>query len=244
MTSVAIIGAGPGIGASVARRFAREGYPVGLIARSPQTIEATRATLPGGARSAAAVADAADEIALRAALDAVAAELGPIGVLVYNAGLIQQDVPGELTTREHQHAWAVNVVGAITAAAHAGPRMAEAGRGTILLTGGMPEPVPDVVSLSLGKAGVRALTTLLATQYAPSGVHVATVTVGGAVAPLGPLDPDEIAEHYWRLHAQPPDAWEREVLFSGDLRTPSTDPGPERRASSRAAVRTGARSSP
>ena len=80
--------------------------------------------------------------------------------------------------------------------------MAEAGRGTILLTGGMPEPVPDVVSLSLGKAGLRALATLLATQYAPSGVHVATVTVGGAVAPLGPLDPDEIAERYWRLHAQ------------------------------------------
>src|SRR3954469_2910667 len=100
MTSVAIVGAGPGIGASVARRFAREGLAVGLIARSPQTIEATRATLPGGARSTAAVADAADEVAMRAALDAVAAELGPIGVLVYNAGLIRQDVPGELTTRE------------------------------------------------------------------------------------------------------------------------------------------------
>jgi NAD(P)-dependent dehydrogenase (short-subunit alcohol dehydrogenase family) len=212
--SVAIIGAGPGIGASVARRFAREGLAVGLIARSPETIAGTRATL-NGAPTAAALADAADEHAVRAALDAVAAELGPIDVLVYNAGLIQQDVPGQLSTAEHQHAWAVNVVGAITAAAHVGPRMAEAGRGTIILTGGMPEPVPDVVSLSLGKAGVRALTTLLATQYGPSGVHVATVTVGGTVAPGTAFDPDDIAEHYWRLHTQARHDWEREVLLTG-----------------------------
>jgi NADP-dependent 3-hydroxy acid dehydrogenase YdfG len=212
--SVAVIGAGPGIGAAVARRFARQGLPVGLIARTSETIAATSATL-GGAVTAEARADAADEHALRAALDAVADELGPIDVLVYNAGLIRQDVPGELSTAEHQHAWAVNVVGAITAAAHIGPGMAEAGRGTILLTGGLPEPVPDVVSLSLGKAGVRALTQLLATQYGPAGVRVATVTVGGTVAPGTAFDPDEIADHYWRLHTQPRQDWEREVLLSG-----------------------------
>jgi NAD(P)-dependent dehydrogenase (short-subunit alcohol dehydrogenase family) len=212
--SVAIVGAGPGIGAAVARRFAREGLPVGLIARTPETIATTQATL-GDAVAAGALADAADEDALRAALDAVAGRIGPIEVLVYNAGLIRRDVVGQLSTAEHQHAWAVNVVGAITAAAHAGPRMAEAGRGTILLTGGMPEPVADVVSLSLGKAGVRALTQLLATQYGPAGVHVATVTVGGTVAPGAVFDPDDIAEHYWRLYAQPRQDWEREVLLTG-----------------------------
>jgi NADP-dependent 3-hydroxy acid dehydrogenase YdfG len=212
--SVAVIGAGPGIGAAVARRFARAGLPVGLIARKPETIAATRATMRG-AVTAEALADAADEHALRAALGAVAGELGPIDVLVYNAGLIRQDVPGELSTAEHQYAWAVNVVGAITAVVHVGPGMADAGRGTILLTGGMPEPVPDVVSLSLGKAGVRALTRLLATQYGPAGVHVATVTVGGTVAPGTAFDPDDIAEHYWRLHTQARQDWEREVLLSG-----------------------------
>jgi len=80
----------------------------------------------------------------------------------------------------------------------------------------MPTPVPDVTSLSLGKAGVRALTELLATRFGPSGVHVATVTVAGAVAPGTAFDPDDIAELYWRLHAQPADAWEREVLYTGD----------------------------
>jgi NAD(P)-dependent dehydrogenase (short-subunit alcohol dehydrogenase family) len=199
VTSVAIVGAGPGIGAAVARRFAREGLPVGLVSRTSED--------PRFA------ADVTDEVALRAALDAVAAELGPIGVLVYNAGLIRQDAIGDLTTAEHEHAWAVNVVGAITAVAHVGPRMADAGAGTILLTGGMPEPLPDTVSLSLGKAGLRALAALLAAQYTPAGVHVATVTVGGAVEPGGPFDPDGIAEHYWRLHAQPRGEWEHEVTL-------------------------------
>ncbi len=91
--------------------------------------------------------------------------------------------------------------------------MGEAGGGTVILTGGMPDPVPSHVSLSLGKAAVRALTSMLAQQYGPAGVHVATVTVAGAVAPGSDVDPDRIAEHYWRLHHQPPGAWEREVLF-------------------------------
>jgi NAD(P)-dependent dehydrogenase (short-subunit alcohol dehydrogenase family) len=79
----------------------------------------------------------------------------------------------------------------------------------------MPKPVPEVTSLSLGKAGVRVLTELLDTQFGPSGVHVATVTVGGTVAPGTAFDPDDIAEHYWRLHAQPASSWEREVLYDG-----------------------------
>jgi NAD(P)-dependent dehydrogenase (short-subunit alcohol dehydrogenase family) len=82
--------------------------------------------------------------------------------------------------------------------------MTEAGGGTILITGGMPEAIPEVTSLSLGKAGVRALTELLARAYEPAGVHVATVTVAGAVAPGTAFDPDDIAEEYWRLHARPP----------------------------------------
>ena len=82
-----------------------------------------------------------------------------------------------------------------------------------MITGGMSEPVPEVTSLSLGKAGVRAPTELLDKRFGPSDVHVATVTVGGAVAPGTAFDPDDIAEHYWRLHTQPEEEeWEREVV--------------------------------
>jgi NAD(P)-dependent dehydrogenase (short-subunit alcohol dehydrogenase family) len=160
-------------------------------------------------------ANATDEAGLRRALDEIADRLGPPELLVYNAALIRRDAIGELTAAQHLDAWAVNVVGAITAAAHVAPGMAERGRGTILVTGGMPDPLPAFTSLSLGKAGVRTLVSLLHQAYGPSGVHAASVTVTGAVAPGTALDPDDIAERYWRLHVQPPEAWEHEVRVVG-----------------------------
>ena len=132
--------------------------------------------------------------------------------MVYNAAIIRRDSPGELSTEAHLAASAVNVVGALTAAAHVAPAMARRGGGSIIITGGMPEPDPRYVSLSLGKAGVRALVALLDKEYGPAGVHVATVTVAGAVAPGTAFDPDDIAEHYWRLHTQPRYQWEREIV--------------------------------
>ncbi|MDT7661824.1 MAG: hypothetical protein QOD04_1380 [Pseudonocardiales bacterium] len=93
--------------------------------------------------------------------------------------------------------------------------MARRGSGTFLITGGMPEPVPGYVSLTLGKAGVRSLVGLLDAEYGPAGVHVASVTVAGAVAPGTAFDPDDIAEYYWRLHTQPRGQWDTELLYSG-----------------------------
>ncbi len=214
MSGLIVVGVGPGIGSAVARRFAREGLPVGLVARSRATVDAAAAGLATGEVHGAA-ADAADETALRAALDALVGRLGVPDAVVYNAAVIRADGIGDLDAAGHLRSYATNVVGALTTAAHLLPAMAAAGHGSFLLTGGMPVPVPEVVSLSLGKAAVRALTELLAAQYGPAGVHVATVTVAGAVAPGTDFDPDDIAEHYWRLHTQSPGAWEREVVHAG-----------------------------
>ncbi len=216
MPGAIVIGAGPGIGVSVARRFARQGFPIGVVARSHSTVDAALTALADtNVGTHGEIADAADESALRAALDQIVEHFGLPDVLVYNAAVIQWDTVGELTAAQHLDAWAVNVGGAITAATHLLPRMAESGRGSFIITGGMPTPVPQVTSLSLGKAGVRALAELLAAQFGPAGVHVATVTVAGAVAPGTAFDPDDIADEYWRLHDQPHGAWEREVLFEG-----------------------------
>ena len=216
MSGAVIIGAGPGIGQSVAGRFAREGLPIALVARTSQTVRTVAGTLAGhGVPVVPLTADSADETALRAALDTAADELGPPDVVVYNAAVIRPDVAGELDARAHLDAWAVNVIGALTAAAHVVPAMARRGSGAFIITGGMPEPKPQYVSLSLGKAGVRTLVELLAMQYGPSGVHVASVTVAGPVAPGTAFDPDDIAEHYWRLYTQQRPQWEQEVLYSG-----------------------------
>jgi NAD(P)-dependent dehydrogenase (short-subunit alcohol dehydrogenase family) len=216
MAGVVIVGAGPGIGMSVARRFAAAGMPVGLIARTAASTETVRTALAGADVAVAeATADAGQDDQLKTALDTITRQLGVPAALVYNAGLIRHDRPGELSRKQYVAAYAINVLGAMTAAVHLVPAMTAAGGGSILITGGMPEPDPAVTSLSLGKAAVRALTTLLASEYGPAGIHVATVTVGGAVAPGSQFDPDLIAEEYWRLHAQRPEAWEHEVAFTG-----------------------------
>jgi NAD(P)-dependent dehydrogenase (short-subunit alcohol dehydrogenase family) len=216
MTGALIIGAGPGLGGSIAHRFARAGLPITLIARSRPTVAAVvRMLEPLDVPVLALTADTADEAALRSALDTAKSEYGAPDALIYNAGLIRRDAPGELSTRDHLHAWSVNVLGALTAATHLAPAMAENGGGSILITGGMPEPDARYTSLSLGKAGVRALTEILHQQYEPSGVHAATVTVYGDIAPGTAFDPDEIAEHYWRLHTQPRDEWQVEVAYRG-----------------------------
>ncbi|WP_337918538.1 SDR family NAD(P)-dependent oxidoreductase [Actinopolymorpha pittospori] len=218
MSGAVVIGAGPGIGQSVARRFAREGLPVALVARTEATLDAAvRGVAASGVRVIPLVADSTDEIALRAALDTATEGLGTPDVVVYNAAIIQPDAPGELSVRAHLDAWAVNVVGALTAAAHVAPAMVRRGSGSFLITGGMPEPDPRYVSLSLGKAGVRTLAALLDKEYGPGGVHVASVTVAGPVAPGTAFDPDDIAECYWRLHSQPREEWEQEILYGGRL---------------------------
>jgi NAD(P)-dependent dehydrogenase (short-subunit alcohol dehydrogenase family) len=180
------------------------------VARSQQTVQAAARAI--GGRSMPLMADSTDEAALRAALDRAEDAFGVPDVVVYNAAIIQRDAPGELPAQGQLDAWAVNVVGALTAAAHAAPRMAQRGSGSFIITGGMPEPVPAYVSLSLGKAGVRTLTALLDAEYGLAGVHVATVTVRGTVAPGTAFDPDDIAEHYWQLHIEPKGEWTREIV--------------------------------
>jgi NAD(P)-dependent dehydrogenase (short-subunit alcohol dehydrogenase family) len=209
-----VIGVGPGLGTSIARRVAREGLAVGLIARSQDTVDAAMLAL-SDFDALGVTADVTDEVALRVALDEIVERFGVPEFLVYNAALVRRDAIGELTAEQQLDAWAVNVVGAITAAAHIAPQMALTGAGTIVMTGGMPEPSPDVTSLSLGKSGLRTLAELLAQAYGPAGIHVTTVTIAGAVVPGTAFDPDEIAEYYWRLHGQPAGGWEREVLYTG-----------------------------
>lgn len=210
MGSTIVIGAGPGIGAAVARRFAAEGLPVGLIARKQSTLDTVAAGL-SGVPVAAFTADVRDDVALRSALDATVDALGPPEAVIYNAAIIQPDLPGDLPASGHLEAWSVNVLGALTAATHLAPRLT----GSFIITGGMPTPDPRYTSLSLGKAGVRTLVTLLSDHYRPAGIHVATVTIAGPVAPATPFDPTDIAHHYWHLHRQPISQWQQEILHTG-----------------------------
>jgi NAD(P)-dependent dehydrogenase (short-subunit alcohol dehydrogenase family) len=213
-----VIGMGPGISAAVARRFGREGFVVGAVARSADKLAQQVAALrESGVKAAGAAADAGDIGSLRGALARLQAELGDPDVLVYNAAGVSHGPLAQVGAEQFAADLAVSVVGAFAAAQQVLPAMRARRSGSILLTGGgfAFEPTPVLASLGVGKAAIRNLAFSLHADLLDIGVHAATVTICGAVTPGSPFDPDRIAEAFWQLHAQPAGGFEREVLIRG-----------------------------
>jgi short-subunit dehydrogenase len=214
---VLIVGAGPGLGAALARRFGREGFAVTLVARREKALTALAEPLrTAGITVDTVTADAGDPHGFRKALEDLAEQLTP-GVVIYNAALIAGDNILSSDTDYLLSAYAVDVLGAISAAQVFTPAMRQAGTGTFLATGGYAglDPQPAYATISLGKAGLRAAVSLMHQDLKADGVHAASVTIAGAIAPGTPLDPDRIADTYWTLHTQPAGDWNTETYFDG-----------------------------
>ncbi len=206
----AVIGFGPGVGAAVARRFAAGGFDVLGLARNP----AKHAALVSDGITLA-VADAADPASLAAALPAATQ------MLIFNAyaATMVDAGPSALTPEALMADLAVNVAGALAAARAVLPGMRQAGRGTILFTGGGlaldPTGWLPAASLAIGKAGLRSLAQTLHAELAPQNIHAGTVTIAGMVATGSAFDPDRIAEAFWDLHEDPAGAFRAEIIFKG-----------------------------
>lgn len=213
-----IVGMGPGVSAAVARRFGGEGYAIGAVARDGAKLERQLAALhDAGLQAVGATADAGDIGSLRAALARLQAALGDAGVLVYNAAGATHRALAVVSAEQFAADLAVTITGAFAAAQFVLPSMRTRRAGTLLLTGGgfAFEPIASMASLGVGKAGVRNLAFSLHADLKDSGIHAATVTICGTVAPGTPFDPELIAESYWQLHAQPAGSFEREFQFRG-----------------------------
>jgi short-subunit dehydrogenase len=210
-------GAGPGLGAALARRFGREGFAVTVAARDEQRLGAIAKQLRGeGITVDVATVDAAEPKAFQAQLTALAEKITP-SVVVYNAAVIAQD---NVLTSDIDYlttSYNVDTFGAIVAAQVFVPAMRAAGEGSFLVTGGYAgvDPYPAYATLGIGKAAVRAVTTLLFKELKDEGVHAASVTVAGAIEPGTPMAPELIAERFWELHTQPSTEWVGETLFDG-----------------------------
>jgi short-subunit dehydrogenase len=214
---LAVVAAGPGLGLSIARRFAVEGFDVALLARSADRLAPIVAELEAlGVRVHAVAADVADEASLRAGMSEVRRGLGDPDVLVYNASEYVEGRPSEVDYGRFVHGLLVGVGGALVAAQEVAPAMRARGRGTVLLTGSEAALRPSVQAAGLGvaKAGLRNLAMSLAAELREDGVHVTTVTIRGVLKPGSFFDPDKVAEHYWRLHEAPASEWEPEFTLS------------------------------
>ncbi|MGH9248470.1 MAG: SDR family NAD(P)-dependent oxidoreductase [Acidimicrobiales bacterium] len=206
MSSIAIIGAGKGLGAAVARKFGAEGFNVALISRTQGNVDALAADLQtAGVNSRGYAASVRDAEALTAALARAASELGPIDVLEYSPIPQPEFLRPVLDTTRADLSAAVefSVLGPFAAVQHVLPSMRERGQGTLLFVNGSSavRPNPKVAGSSVAFAGESAYAQMLHTQLAGSGVHVAQLIIPGAITPGHPThDPDVLADRLWAMH--------------------------------------------
>jgi short-subunit dehydrogenase len=197
-----VVGAGPGISGATARRFAADGYAVGLIARREQALAEQGTELrASGICTEWAAADAGDPASLTSAAQQLIGGLGPVDVLLYNVSVGRQAAVDDLAPEDLLGDLAAGAVGLQTAVRAVLPGMRERGAGTVLVTGGgsADHPVASMATLGVQKAAVRALAQVQAHALAPYGVHVATVTVRGFVGQQQQIHPDRVAAVYAEL---------------------------------------------
>lgn len=244
-----VIGVGPGIGRSVALRFARAGYAIALCARSYTYSEPIRNEIDTiGGTSLSVNIDASDPVSVSTGFATIRRLLSPhISILIYNAAVrrISPRPAHQLPIEEFEKFWKINCYGAFLCAREVlngssvdnDIGMIKRGEGTMLFSGatGSVRCLAGMSSFSVGKFGLRALAQSLHGDYAKYGIHVAHIIIDGPVDnPLiggyvrkqwakthgednkGPpegvmLQPDDLAEVYWQLHAQPKSTWTHEL---------------------------------
>jgi short-subunit dehydrogenase len=213
-----LIGAGPGLGMAVARRFAAGGYRVTLVARSADRLgDLAESLADTGAQIDSIAADAGDPAALGARMAELFNEKDAPGLIVYNAVMAAPDKLLTSSVEHLQRAYAVDVISAIVVTQVAAPAMRAAGSGTIIVTGGgfADHPIPALATVSLGKAALRSAATMLGADLEPDGIRVATFTIAGQIVAGTAFDPDNIAMRYWEVvHSDGP--WQAEFRFTGE----------------------------
>jgi NAD(P)-dependent dehydrogenase (short-subunit alcohol dehydrogenase family) len=218
----AVVGAGPGNGAALARRFSASGYAVALLARTAELSSALAAELDDAHFYQCDVGDAAS---VAKAFAQVRSELGEVDVLAYNAGSGVWGTVEEITPEGFEASWRVNALGTLLAAKEVIPGMKAKGAGSIIVVGATASRrgVARTAAFAAGKAAQRSLAESMARHLWPAGIHVALVIVDGVVDLPRTRErmsdkPDEffvkpaaVAETVYWLSEQDRSAWSFEV---------------------------------
>jgi NADP-dependent 3-hydroxy acid dehydrogenase YdfG len=213
-----LVGAGPGLGLAVARRFAEGGYRVTMVARSTDGLDTLAQSLADTKAEIGTLSvDVGDSEELGTQMGDLYTSDGAPGVVVYNAVL---GAPDQLMTSSPSHlatAYAVDVIGAIVVAQSAVPAMRAAGSGVMVFTSGgfADHPVSALATISLGKAALRSAATMLESDLKADGIRVAALTIAGQIVAGTAFDPVKIAKRYWEIvHSDGP--WQAEFRFTGE----------------------------
>lgn len=225
--AVAVIaGVGQGLGASLARKFAKEGCRLGLIARSSDFLGTLTNELRGtGTKALAVPTDISQTDQVVAAFRRIREQLGPVDLLINNAsaaGPFGQPF-AKISPDSFARGWQVGVLGAFLCSQVVIPDMLKKGAGCILFTGATSSVRGAAITFSSAKFAMRGLAQGLARELWPKGIHVAHIIIDGVIREkeikLGTEDqtgeslmnPAAIAEVYWGLVKQDRSAWTLEL---------------------------------
>ncbi|MHB8384542.1 MAG: SDR family NAD(P)-dependent oxidoreductase [Candidatus Binataceae bacterium] len=230
-TKVALItGAGRGIGRDIALGLAREGYACGLIARTKSQLDETADLIrKAGGKALVTPTDVARREQVAASVEAVERELGPIAVLINNAGAYLKKPLLEITEEDLDFQLKVNTYGPFFCTQAVVGKMAERGHGTIIFVlGSETRGGPAQYSAyTASKVAQRAIAESVAYEFMHRGVHAAALDVDGAVDsarvreampetdPSHFVAPARICAEIVHLINQPKSSW----TFQVDLRS-------------------------
>ena len=227
--SVIIIGTGPGLGSSLARKFAKEGHHVFAVRRERHSEELNSLCdeIKESGGSATAIPSDAREEEQVISLFSEVAKSGPIDCVIFNIGANVFFSIEETTSRVFRKIWEMGTFAGFLVGREAAKHMKD--KGTIIFTGATASMRggSGFAAFSSAKFGLRAVAQSLARELGPKGIHVAHTVIDGAIDHPwikenfpdiyklkevdGILNPDHIAEAYYNLHLQEKTAWTHEL---------------------------------
>ena len=213
---IIVVGAGPGVGGAVARRFGRDGYDVALIGLGETLGQLGEQLQAEGVTTGWTEADITDGAALRAAVERFTEHTGRIDALHFNPSAFRQKDPLSLTVPELLEDVTLGVGALLTAVQAARPGMRAGARITATGSAAADRPWHEAASLGVQKAGLRNLVHSLDRTLAPDGIRAVSVTVDGVLAhddPDSPFHPSRVADAIHAAAMQEEDGWRSEVRY-------------------------------
>jgi NAD(P)-dependent dehydrogenase (short-subunit alcohol dehydrogenase family) len=228
-----IVGAGDYIGAAIARRFAAGGYTVCLGRRNGDKNAALVEEIQAaGGRAHSISVDAREEQQVIDCLSSIERDIGPLDLVIFNVGGNVHFPLVETSERVFRKVWMMACLGGFLTGREAAKHMLPRARGSIFFTGATASlrGGSGFAAFASAKFGLRALAQSMARELGPQGIHVAHLIIDAGVdtefvrerlaakgidhselAENTLMNPDSVAEAYWQLHQQSPDAWTHEL---------------------------------
>jgi len=213
---ILVVGAGPGVGGSVARRFGREGYDVALVSRGQEELTRLGEELQAaGITTGWSALDLTDEAAFRAAVERFGGFGGRIDVVHFNPSAFRHLDPLHLSPDALLDDVRLGVAGLLTAVQAARPFMGAGARVTATGSMAADKPWHEAASLGVQKAALRNLVRSLDATLRPDGIRAVSVTVNGTLEKGTAFDPDRVADAIYAAAHQDEQHWRTEIPYDG-----------------------------